>query len=275
MIELGKKQTLTVLKRTDFGVYLGTEDEKVLLPKKYTAENTKPGDLVTVFVYRDSMDRMIATTAEPLITLGEVKRLSVKQLTRIGAFLDWGLEKDLFLPFKEQTVPVAEGKSYPVALYLDKSNRLCATMKLYPYLKTTDRYQKGDQVRGTAYERIDRFGMFVAVDGLYQGLIPKKELYGNIGVGEEISATVVRVLADGKMELAVRKPSYLQLEEDADRIYEELVKRDGILPLGDKTAPEIIQKEFQMSKAAFKRACGHLLKNGKATVTDSKILIRR
>ncbi|MGN0374136.1 MAG: S1 RNA-binding domain-containing protein [Butyrivibrio sp.] len=274
MIELGKKQPLMVVNKTEFGVYLGNKDEKVLLPAKYADGELEPGDSVTVFVYRDSMDRLIATTLEPLITLGKVASLKVKQVNRIGAFLDWGLEKDLLLPFKEQTVKVSEGRKYPVALYVDKSGRLCATMKIYNYLRTDHSYSKGDTVRGTAYEKIDRFGMFVAVDDMYQGLIPNKELYGNLGVGDEIKATISRVHEDGKIELALRAPAYLQLDADCIRIYDALKRSGGNLPYNDQSRPEEIKAEFDMSKAAFKRACGHLLKEGKIQITDTGIIIK-
>ena len=272
MIELGKKQALMVIKKTEFGVYLGNTEDKVLLPAKYAGEDVEIGDAISVFVYRDSMDRLIATTNEPFITLGEVKPLKVKQVTQIGAFLDWGLEKDLLLPFKEQTIKVTEGKTYPVALYIDKSNRLCATMKIYKYLKTTNQYNTGDIVHGTAYEKIDRFGMFVAIDNMYQGLIPNKALYGKISVGDEVKATVSKVHEDGKIELALRAPAYLQIDEDGDIIYDAIVRNGGSIPFNDKSDPEIIRQEFNMSKAAFKRACGHLLKAGKIQITDNGII---
>lgn len=271
MIELGKKQPLMIVKKTDFGVYLGTEEDNVLLPLKYVDEDMEIGDSVMVFVYRDSLDRLVATTKEPYITLGQVKCLKVKQVTKIGAFMDWGLEKDLLLPFKEQTTRVSEGKTYPVALYVDKSNRLCATTKIYPYLDVATAYSTGDMVRGTAYEHIDKFGMFVAVDNMYQGLIPKKALYGKVNVGDEVTATVSRVLPDGKLELALRAPAYLQIEDDAHRIMNELEKQGGKLPFNDKSDPELIKEQFEMSKAAFKRACGHLLKEGFIIITDSGI----
>lgn len=271
MIELGKKQALMVVKKTDFGVYLGTEEDKVLLPAKYVDEDIEIGDSISVFVYRDSSDRLIATTLEPLITLGEVKSLKCKAVTKIGAFMDWGLEKDLLLPYSEQSSPAAEGKAYPVALYIDKSNRLCATMRLYKYLKTNHNYKVGDNVKGTAYEKIDRFGMYVAVDDIFQALIPNKALYGHINIGDQISATVSKVHEDGKIELALRAPAYLQINDDAEAILAALNRRDGVLPFTDKAEPELIKAEFEMSKAAFKRACGHLLKEKKIKITQSTI----
>lgn len=271
MIEIGKKQPLMVVNKTEFGVYLGNEQEKVLLPAKFVDADIEIGDPVDVFVYRDSKDRLIATTLEPLVTLGKINCLKVKQVTGIGAFLDWGLEKDLFLPFKEQTSKVKEGIKYPVALYVDKSGRLCATMKIYPYLKTTDQYHTGDQVKGIAYQHIDKFGMFVAVDNMFQGLIPKKELYGRIEIGDEITATVSKVTEDGKISLSIRKPAYLQMDDDSDRILKALDANGGFLPYNDKTSPEVIKEEFEMSKAAFKRSCGHLMKEKIIDITDEGI----
>ena len=271
MIDLGKKQSLMFVKKTDFGVYLGNTEEKVLLPKRYLDFEMEEGDALEVFIYRDSKDRLIATTEEPLITLGQVKSLRVKEVTRIGAFLDWGLEKDLLLPFKEQTGKVSEGKSYPVALYIDKSNRLCATMKVYQYLKTNHNYRIGDTVTGTAYEKIDKFGMFVAVDDIFQGLIPNKELYGNISVGDTVKATVTKVHEDGKIQLALREPAYLSINKDGEKILETLRLNGGSIPFNDRSEPEVIKKEFDMSKAAFKRACGHLWKERKIDITPNGI----
>lgn len=275
MIELGKKQALMFVKKTDFGVYLGNEEEKVLLPKRYLNCELEEGDALDVFIYRDSKDRLIATTEEPLITLGQVRSLKVKEITKIGAFLDWGLEKDLLLPFKEQTGKVSEGKSYPVALYIDRSNRLCATMKVYHFLKTNHNYKTGDTIRGTAYEKIEKFGMFVAVDDMFQGLIPNKELYGNISVGDEVKATVTKVHDDGKLQLALREPAYLSLNKDGEKILEMLRLSGGFIPLNDRSDPEIIKKEFDMSKAAFKRACGHLWKERKIEITPKGIYLKK
>lgn len=274
MIEIGKKQPLMVVNKTEFGVYLGNNEEKVLLPMKYLDADVEIGDSITVFVYRDSKDRLIATTLEPKIMLHRIAVLKVKQINNIGAFLDWGLEKDLLLPFKEQTVRVSEGKSYPVALYVDKSGRLCATMKIYPYLSTTNQYAKGDIVSGTAYEYIEKFGMFVAVDNMYHGLIPNKALYGKINPGDEIKANVSKVTADGKIELALRAPSYLQMGEDCDIILRELKCCDGFLPYNDKTDPDIIKNAFEMSKAAFKRAIGHLFKQGIISIGEEGIFLK-
>lgn len=180
MMKLGKKQVLTVVKKVDFGVYLGGEEEKVLLPKKQVPEGIELGDPVEVFLYKDSDDRLIATTNEPKLTLGELAVLTVADVGRFGAFLDWGLEKDLFLPFKQQTAKVQKGDKCLVTLYIDKSERLCATMKVYDMLRKDSPYQKDDMVEGIIYDRSDEFGLFVAVDNRYSARIPKKEAYGKL-----------------------------------------------------------------------------------------------
>ena len=177
MLKLGEKQELEIKRRTTFGVYLGEADgqEQVLLPKREVPECAEIGTKLTVFLYKDSEDRMIATLQEPAITLFHTAVLRVKEVSRIGAFLDWGLPKDLLLPFHEQTWRVKTGDECLVALYADKSSRLCATMKVYPYLRKHSPYQVNDMVTGRIYEISGNFGVFVAVDDRYSALIPKKE----------------------------------------------------------------------------------------------------
>lgn len=274
MIELGKIQLLKIVKKVDFGVYLADEEDpsdKVLLPNKQVPSGAGIGDEIEVFIYRDSKDRMIATTNRPKLTLGEVARLKVAQNVRIGVFLDWGLEKDLLLPFREQTKKLREGEECLVALYIDKSDRLCATMKIYPYLRQDSAYNKDDRVSGYVYEISDNFGAFVAVDDTYSGLIPKKELYGNINVGERISARVTEVKEDGKLSLSVREKAYLQIGQDAEKILQIIDSYDGVLPFSDKASPETIKRETQMSKNEFKRAVGHLLKERKISIGEKSI----
>ncbi|MBD5514742.1 MAG: S1 RNA-binding domain-containing protein [Lachnospiraceae bacterium] len=274
MIRLGEIQTLQIVKKVEFGVYLSDGldgEDKVLLPKKQTPEQARTGDEVEVFVYRDSKDRLIATTHMPKLTLHGVARLRVAQISAVGAFLDWGLEKDLLLPYKEQTRKVAAGETCLAALYIDKSNRLCATMNVYPYLSLESPYSKEDRVSGTVYEISDNFGAFVAVDDKYSGLIPKKELYGEIRIGDVVQARVTGVKEDGKLNLSVREKAYLQIEKDAQRVMDAIDSFDGALPFTDKASPEVIRREMQMSKNEFKRAVGHLLKEGKIQITERAI----
>lgn len=273
MIRLGEKQTLSVLRAKDFGMYVGESEEAVLLPKKYVPEGTRVGDTVEVFVYRDSSDRLIATTETPMLTLGQVGLLRVKEVGKIGAFLDWGLEKDLFLPYKEQTVQVRPGKSYPVALYIDKSKRLCATMKIYNYLLAEAPYAKDETVQGIVYQVNPNFGVFVAVDGKYHGMIPKKNAHGEFRIGDTIQARVVAVREDGKLELSMRERVQVQMAKDAETVMDALESYDGVLPFSEKASPEVIERELNMSKAAFKRAVGHLLKLKKIRIENHKIRI--
>lgn len=273
-MKLGEKQILTVVKQVEFGVYLGSEEEKVLLPKKQVPQDTEPGDPVEVFLYKDSQDRLIATTNEPKITLGEIALLAVKEVGKIGAFLDWGLEKDLLLPFKEQTAKVKEGDQCIVALYIDKSKRLCATMKVYEYLEKDSPYQKDDHVKGRIYETSDQFGIFVAVDNKYSALIPRKEAYGNLKIGMEIEARVTDVKEDGKLDLSVREKTPFQMDVDAKRLMEMLEENGGELPYTDKSDSELIKENLGMSKNAFKRAVGRLLKNQDIELKEKSIAIR-
>ncbi len=274
-MELGKIQTLTVVKQVDFGVYLaeaGREEERVLLPKKQVPEGVQTGDEVEVFLYKDSQDRLIATTMEPKLVLGGgAAWLTVKEVTKIGAFLDWGLEKDLFLPFRQQTKKVQAGEACLAALYIDKSGRLCATMNVYDYLRKDSPYAKDDRVKGTIYQISGNFGAFVAVDDCYSGLIPGREFFGQVSVGDKVEARVTAVKPDGKLHLSIREKGYLQMETDAQTIMKVLEEYDGVLPFTDKASPEVIKREMSMSKNAFKRAAGHLLKEGCIEITEKSI----
>lgn len=271
--ELGKKRTLMVVKRVDFGVYLGTKEERVLLPKKEVPSGIEIGDPVEVFLYKDSSDRLIATTRTPRILLGEVKTLKVADTGRIGAFLDWGLDKDLLLPFREQTAKVEKNDSVLVALYVDKTGRLCATMKVYDMLQKDSPYEKDDQVKGRIYQISDNFGAFVAVDDRYSALIPRREAFGDLKVGGQIEARVVKVQDDGKLDLSIRKKAFLQMDDDAQMILRKLEASGGKLPFTDKTDADRIKKEFGISKNAFKRAAGRLLKEQKIQICETHIEI--
>lgn len=274
MIRLGEIQILHIIKKVDFGVYLSAdsgEADKVLLPQKQVPEGAKVGDEIEVFVYRDSKDRLIATTNTPKLTLHDVARVRVAQVGKVGAFLDWGLEKDLLLPYKEQTRKVSEGEECLVALYIDKSDRLCATMNVYPYLSADSTYKKDDRVRGTVYEISNNFGAFVAVDDKYSGLIPKREFYGNVQIGDVVEARVTDVKEDGKINLSIREKAYLQMDADAQKVMDIIYSYDGVLPFTDKASPEVIRRETQMSKNEFKRAVGRLLKEGKIQITERAI----
>ena len=185
--------------------------------------------------------------------------------------MDWGLEKDLLLPFKEQKKKVKEGESCLVALYIDKSGRLCATMNVYRYLRQDSPYKRDDRVTGTVYEISDNFGAFVAVDDIYSGLIARKELYGDVQVGGTVTARVTEVKEDGKLNLSIREKAYLQIEKDAEKVLQAIDSYDGALPFTDKASPETIKREMQMSKNEFKRAVGYLLKEKKISIGERAI----
>lgn len=264
MIELGKIQKLEVKKLVTVGAYLNSsvdqDQDNILLPKKQVPIDTSVGDEIEVFVYRDSEDRMICTTNMPKIVMGEITVLYVVEVSHIGAFLNWGLEKDLFLPFKEQTVKLHKGSACFVSLYIDKSDRICATMNVYDALSNESPYKVGDHVKGLIYSINKELGAFVAVDKKYQGMIPVQELYIDHKYLDEVEARVTKVREDGKLDLSLREQTYMQMDKDADMIYTRLVKSGGFLPFNDKTPPSKIKAEFNMSKKAFKIALGRLLK---------------
>lgn len=276
MFELGKKQTLTVMKRTEHGVYLGHDgngDDKVLLPKNQVDDSLQVGSHIEVFIYKDSEDRIIATVKEPYIMLGEVRKLKVVGVSHIGAFLDWGLDKDLFLPFKEQTRKVIQGEEVLAALYIDKSERLCATMNVYEYLEKDSPYKADDIVTGTVYETSRQFGVFVAVDDRYSALIPAKEVSSFIKIGSSVTGRVTRVKPDGKLDISVRRKAYKQMDEDAQSVYMMIQEYGGVLPFTDKADAELIKREAGLSKNAFKRAVGRLLKEGRININEKSITL--
>ena len=273
MFRLGERQSLKIKEQKEFGVYLTDEEgeDKVLLPRKQVPDGAGIGDEIEVFLYRDSQDRIIATTSQPGVQKGKVALLEVKEVSKIGAFLDWGLEKDLLLPFREQTGPVKKGDNVLVALYIDKRDRLCATMKVYPYLELGGDFKKDDQVTGTVYEISQNFGAFVAVDNRYSALIPKRDMPNDIKVGQEVRGRVTAVKSDGKIDISVREKAYLQMSIDADRLIRYMDEHDGRIPFTDKASPELINQTMNMSKNEFKRAVGNLLKAGRIEIGQDSI----
>lgn len=269
-MRLGYMQTLVAVKKTDFGLFLTDIEKKddknralgdeVLLPKNQVTEDMRVGSEIEVFLYKDSEDRMIATRLVPYIKIGEIKKLKVKEVNKIGAFLDWGLPKDLLLPFKEQIYDIKSGDEILVTVYIDLSDRLCATMDLYSRLSLLPPYQKDDMVKGTVYQVHEQFGAYVAVDNKYSALVPKKELHRELKPGDEIEARVLEVKEDGKLDLSLRQKAYVQMDADSALILDKLKQAGGSLPYQDKSSAEEIKEEFNLSKAAFKRAIGRLYK---------------
>ena len=274
-MKLGEKQKLVIVKQVDFGVYLaetGKEEKRVLLPAKQVPAGSSIGDELEVFLYKDSSDRMIATMHQPMLTLGETAVLKVLEIGKIGAFLDWGLEKDLFLPFKEMTRKIKPEDEILVTLYIDKSQRLCASMRgLYDLLQKDSPYQKGDMVSGRIYEFSDNFGTFVAVDDIYSAMLPAFEDCSKFRIGDVVTARITNVKPDGKLDLTLREKAYLQMDTDAQKVMKVIEEYAGVLPFNDKASPEVIKREMQMSKNAFKRAVGRLYKEHKIEITERSI----
>ncbi len=262
----GKYYDLFIIRKTDHGFYLGEErsspkEEQVLLPKNQITDEMELGNQVEVFVYMDSEDRPVATTDRPLVSVGELAVIKVKEVQKIGAFLDWGLPKDLFLPYRQMQGHLYAGDEILVTVYVDKSGRLCATQKhLYDILKTDSPYKKDDIVKGRIYEFGHDFGTFVAVDDKYSGMIPRTEDVSRLKIGDVIDLRVVGVKPDGKLDLSTRREAFRQISSDAEIVMKAIDEFGGVLPFSDKANPEVIKRELNMSKAAFKRAIGHLYK---------------
>jgi len=281
---LGIVSDYRVIKLTPIGAFLspcvsdGPDPSEVsrfeiLLPQNEFADSElKRGDIIQAFTYLDSEDRPVSTLRTPYLSLGGLALLKCSQASDFGAFLEWGLMKDLFLPFKEQTYKVKAGDEVLVTLYMDKSSRLCASMKVYKLLKTDSPYNPGDHVTGLVYQLSDRFGAYIAVDDIYSARIPEKDLVKTIKIGDRPTLRVSKVLPDGKLELSMREPAYMQLSDDCERIMAELNKtKNGFLPYHDKTESLILKTKFNMSKNAFKRAIGHLYKQGKINISEDGI----
>ena len=283
MIKIGKRQTLRVNNYTPIGLYLdaGTEDEadNILLPKnELELLDKKPeiDDELEVFIYRDSEDRLIATLRVTYATIGTLAKLEVTDINpKIGAFLDWGLKKDLLLPKGQEVGRLEVGKKYLVGLYEDKKGRISATMKVYKFLLPCKDYKKNDTVTGTVYSIDEKIGVFVAVDDRYFGMIPKNEYFKHFKIGEEVTARVIRVREDGKLDLAPRMLAYQQMDEDSRLIFEKMKILKSAFYFNDKTSPEEIYDYFGISKKAFKRAIGNLLKERLIEKTDKGFVIKK
>ena len=276
MFKLGSTQTLTVVKKSPHGVYLEAMDNDdsnatVLLPANQVTDSMLIGSLVDAFIYRDSDDRLIATTATPNLVMGQFALLTVKEVNDIGAFLDWGLAKDLFLPYKEQKKDLTAGDKVFVTLYIDKSGRLCATTRVYDLLYNNHNYSQGDTVSGTVFDINPRLGAFVAVDNKYLGLLPTHLSDSKVSIGDVLTATVKEIKEDGKITLKIRENAHIQMDADAVVILEKLQANDGYLPYHDKSSSEEISSYFGFSKNAFKRAIGRLYKEHKIVIENDGI----
>lgn len=273
MIEIGNYNKLRVVKEVDFGVYLdGGDAGEILMPLKYVPEGTKPDDEVEVFIYSDSEDRLIATRETPLAKVGEFACLKVKSVNKYGAFLDWGLLKDLLVPFREQKSDMIEGYSYVVYIYLDEqTNRPAASAKVEKYfIDKIPEYEVNQEVE-ILIQAATEIGYKAIVENKYSGLLYKNEVYRNIEKGDKTKAYIKKIREDGKIDLSLQKSGYQHIDETSLNILETLKDKRGFIAASDKSTPEMINAIFGISKKAFKKAIGVLYKQRLITITDEGI----
>ena len=262
-IRLGKRNQLTILREVDFGVYLdGGEIGDILLPKRYVPPYCKTGDIVDVFLYLDSEERLIATTQNPLVEVGQFAFLEVKWTNQFGAFLDWGLMKDLFCPFKEQKMRMQQGKRYVIYCYIDTlTSRIVASAKIEKFLShDMPPYRTGDEVEVLIQQKTD-LGFKAIVEGRFGGLIYQNELFRDIHTGDRMTAFVKTVRPDGKLDLVMQTSGKQHVNDFSEQLYQYLLQSEGgCCPFHDKSPAEEIYATFKVSKKTFKKAVGDLYK---------------
>lgn len=273
MIKLGEYNTLKILRETEPGLFLGDEEgTDILLPHKYKPEAYSLGDSLDVFVYLDHEERPIATTLEPFVKLNEFGYLHCASVTEVGAFLDWGLEKQLFVPFQEQARKMKQGSWYIVYMYLDEiTNRLVASSK-------TDRFLDNKELTVSEFEKVDILvthitdkGANVIINGKHKGLIYLEDIFEDIRTGDKLPAYIKKIRPDNKIDVVLQEPGYKSIEPNAEYIRTELEAAGGFLPLHDKSAPEEIKNMLGMSKKSFKKAIGTLFKDRIIAIKDDGI----
>jgi predicted RNA-binding protein (virulence factor B family) len=272
-VELGKFNLLEVVKTVDFGVYLdGHDDGEILLPTRYVPEGCKPGDKLNVFIYLDIDERLIATTLQPRVQVGEFACLEVAWVNEFGAFLDWGLMKDLFCPFREQKMKMVKGRRYVVLAHLDEeSYRIMASAKVERYLsKEMPAYKDGQEVPVMIWQKTD-LGYKVIVDNRFSGLIYQNEIFSQLEIGEHLMAYVKQVRPDGKIDLSLQKYGAAKVGDFSTSLLDYLKAHDGFTPLGDKSAAEDIYETFGVSKKTFKKTVGELYKKRLIVIADDGI----
>lgn len=261
-IRLGRYNQLEIVKEVDFGVYLnGDEDGEILLPKRYVPQGCQVGDILNVFIYLDMEERLVATTIEPYAQVGDFAYLQVAWVNQYGAFLDWGLMKDLFVPFREQKEKMVKGKSYLVYIYIDdESFRIMASAKIEHFLSDEfPEYQNDECVDILVWKRTD-LGFKVIVDNQYSGLIYKSDIFQPISVGMSLKAYIKQVREDGKIDLTLQKSGMEKVANFSQDLYQYVKMNQGFVSMNDKTDAELIYKTFGVSKKTFKKAVGDLYK---------------
>jgi len=271
MVETGQLNTLKVIREVEFGVYLeGDRDGGILLPKAEVPEGTRLGDRLQVFVYLDTNDMPIATTRRPRAQVGQFANLKVAEVNEVGAFLDWGLPKDLFLPFNEQTHRPQPGDHVTVYLYLDNTGRIAATTKVEKHLTTEVEYQQAQLVELLVWRRTD-IGYLVIIDNQAQGLLHQQDIHRPVRTGQRLPGFIKQLREDGKITVMLEKPGYGRVGPLAQQILQYLETRNGFCTLGDKSDPDAIRETFGVSKKAYKMALGQLMKAGRIRQDDQGI----
>jgi len=275
LIKPGSYNQLNVVKKTDVGIYLRSNDIEILMPAKWVPEGIKIGDMLDAFVYRDSDDRLIATTQEPYATANTFAYLEVKQTNDIGAFLDWGIDKDLLAPFKEQQHRMYAGKGYVVYVFVDEeTDRVVASSKLKKFIvyENID-LQEGDAVDLLIYSETP-LGYNAIINNLYTGVIYQNEVFEDLRIGDRLTGYVKTIREDNKIDLRIQKSGYELIDEVKYKILEELKSNNGFLPFNDNSSPEEIKRQFQLSKKAFKKAIGALYKEKLIVIADKGITLK-
>jgi len=275
MIKIGSYNDLVVERAVDFGLYLNPKADEVLLPSKYVPKNTRPGDTLRVFIYNDSKDRLVATTLAPKAVVGEFACLRVKDITSFGAFMDWGLEKDLLVPISEQLDRMKAGKKYVIKVCLDNAtDRVYGTSRISKVCdETPDDLSEGQKV-DLLICSVTPIGIMAVVNNRYYGMLQRNETYTPLSIGEKREGYVSRILEDGKIDLSLKRPGYRSISDSSIIILETLKNSGGFIPCHDKSAPDKIRDTFSMSKKEFKRAIGRLYKEGRIEITDRGIRMK-
>ncbi len=275
MLKVGKINTLTIVKSLDFGVYLDGEDKgEILMPRRYVPEDAKVGDSIDAFIYLDSEDRLIATTETPLTQVGQFACLKVKQVNKAGAFMEWGLPKDLFLPFGEQQRRVFEDDNVVVFTYIDAdTGRIACSSKLGQFLKKeSPEFKENDAVEIIIVERTN-LGYKAIINSSYWGLLYENQIFEQINIGEKKKAYIHTIRPDGKIDLILQKPGYEKVSDISEQIFEKIKEEGGFIAITDHSDSEIIYDTFGISKKTFKKAIGNLYKNRKIILEDNGIRI--
>jgi predicted RNA-binding protein (virulence factor B family) len=272
MVEIGKYNTLEVLKNTPIGLYLGDGSEEVLLPKRYVPEKIKIGDKIKVFVYLDNENRPVATTLQPFATVDEFAFLRVKEINEHGAFFDWGIDKDVFAPYSEQTGELKTGHNYVVYIYTDeRSGRIAASLKWNQFVDDeTNVLTNGTEVRLLIAQQTE-LGYKAIIDNRYEGLLYANEIFEPLHIGDVKKGFIKQVRDDGKIDLSLQQQGYEHIEDLKQLLLQQLKNNKGFLPLGDKSSPEEIYQHLKISKKSFKKTIGGLFKEKLITLGDFEI----